>query len=102
MLNAEQATAAAKAIPYPTSADFPNREERSAALMEYRAAQDAVTKEFRAYLEDTHGYNHTPEQHQKLWDAAWSNGHAYGYANVEVHYSDYTDLTDEELEELEY
>jgi hypothetical protein len=32
MLNAEQATAAVRAIPYPSSDQFNNREDRSAAL----------------------------------------------------------------------
>jgi hypothetical protein len=102
MLNAEQATAAAKAVTYPSAVQFPNRAERSAALVEYRAAQDAVTAEFRAYLEDTYGWAHSTEGEQILWAAAWSNGHASGYANVEAHYSEYADLTYDELEELDY
>ena len=102
MLNAEQATAAAQAIPYPASGQFNNRAERTAALVEYRAAQDAVTQQFREYLEETYGWAHTPEARQTLWDAAWSNGHASGYQNVEAHYNDYADLSDEELSELDY
>lgn len=101
MLNAEQATTAARAIPYP-SAGTVRREDRLAAIREYRAAQDAVTAEFRAYLEDTYGWAHSTEGQQKLWDAAWSNGHASGYQNVEAHYSDYADLTYDELDELDY
>lgn len=102
MLNAEQATEAIKALPYPSREQFPNREARSAALREYRTAEDAVTAEFRAYLEDTYGWAHSTEGQQKLWDAAWSNGHASGYQNVEAHYSDYADLTYDELDELDY
>lgn len=101
MLNAEQATAAARAIPYP-SAGTVRREDRPAALREYRAAQDAVTSEFRAYLENTYPHFHSDQILQKLWDAAWSNGHASGYSEVEGHYSEYADLTLEELEELDY
>jgi hypothetical protein len=102
MLNAEQATAEIQAIPYPSAQQFNNREERTTALMEYRAAQDAVIAEFRAYLEDTYAWAHTPEARQTIWAAAWGNGHASGYANVEAHYMDYAELSDEKLEELDY
>ena len=102
MLNAEQTTAAIQAIPYPSREQFPNREARSAALREYRVAEAAVIAEFRAYLEDTYGWAHSTEGEQKLWAAAWSNGHASGFANVEAHYSEYADLTYDELEELDY
>lgn len=102
MLNAEQATSAVKAIPYPTSDQFNSKEEFRAARVERRAAEDAVTAEFRAYLEDAYAWSHPTEARKTLWDAAWSNGHASGYANVEAHYNDYADLSEEELEELDY
>lgn len=101
MLNAEQATAVAQAVPYP-SAGTVRREDRPAALREYRAAQNAVTAEFRAYLEDAYSRERFPEENQILWDAAWSNGHASGYSEVEGHYREYADLSQEELEELDY
>lgn len=102
MLNAEQATEVVAALPYPTSDQFNSKEEFRAARAERRAAEDAVTADFRAYLEDTYAWAHSPEARQTIWAAAWSNGHASGYANVEAHYNDYTDLSDEELEELDY
>lgn len=102
MLNAEQATEAVKTLPYPTSDQFNSKEEFRAARAEYRAAEDAVTAEFRAYLEDTYAWAHPTEARQTLWTAAWSNGHASGYQNVEAHYNDYSDLNEEELEELDY
>lgn len=102
MLNAEQATEAIAALPYPTSDQFNSKEEFRVARAERRAAEDAVIAEFRAYLEDTYAWAHSPEARKTLWDATWSNGHASGYQNVEAHYDDYTDLSDEELEELDY
>lgn len=102
MLNAEQATEAITALPYPTSDQFNSKEEFRAARAERRTAENDVTKEFRAYLEDTYTWGHSAEARQTIWDAAWSNGHASGYGNVESHYNDYSDLSDEELEELDF
>lgn len=102
MLNAAEATAATQAIPFPSAAQFPNREERAIAVQEYCTAQDAVTEEFRAYLEHAYSRNHIPEERPSIWSAAWSNGHASGYSEVESLYHEYSDLTDEELEELDY
>jgi hypothetical protein len=102
MLNAEQATEAVTALPYPTSDQFNSKEEFRAARAERRAAESEVTQQFRAYLEDTYAWAHSPEARQTLWAAAWGNGHASGYSNVESHYNDYSDLSDEELEELDY
>jgi hypothetical protein len=102
MLNAEQATAADKAIPYYGKQTFNSKEERHEAVLAYKAERTKVTQEFRAYLEDTYSWGHSQKDKDLLWTAAWENGHSSGFHEVEGFYNEYTDLSTEELEELNY
>ena len=48
---------------------------------------------FMAYLESEYGTHILPSQVEAaLYAMAWEMGHAYGYAEVEIHYGDLAEL----------
>jgi len=100
MLNAEQAVAAENALVYPAAGL--DKTTRAAMIAEYKAGKSKIQEEFLNYLEEQYATSEDSDVLAMLRLAAWSDGHGSGYQNVEHHYSEYAELSDQEILELDF
>lgn len=100
MLNATQAVAAENALVYPAAGL--DKATRATMIAEYNAGRTKIQHQFLDYLEEQYATSEDPDVLAMLRLAAWSDGHASGYQNVEHHYSEYAELSDEEILELDF
>ena len=84
MMNAQEATTAARAIAYPQGA---SRAETAALLFEYRQSLQKVNTEFREYLAGKYAKDLPSHAEDAVWNKAWEEGRFETYAYVENLYS---------------
>jgi hypothetical protein len=89
MLNAQEAEAAFKDIPYPESDDKDILRVMWAAYNEETAQ---VLGEFRDWLANEYASNLPSAVQEKIWSEAREKGSPYGYAAVEDYYAHYAEF----------
>lgn len=100
MLTATEALAATQALPYPSNVR--DRAERTVLLATRRIETQKIVNQFTDYLEASYGPERPANVLKALWDAAWSHGHSAGFNEVEYYYAEYAELSDAEIEDLDY
>lgn len=92
MLNAKDAEAAIKALPYPSGTA--NKDERAALRAAYNEGVSRVNGEFRDWLANEYAPTLPGSVKDKVWGKAWEDGHSGGFNEVEGHYRDYAEFAE--------
>lgn len=91
-MNALEAEAAVREIPYPEG--WVNKEEYYRLRLEYNGAVGEVIEKFRDWLGDKYASEFPKEVQDLIYGKAWEDGHAHGLSEVESHYIDTVDFVE--------
>ena len=101
-MNAAEAEAAVKAIPYPRRAPGKTKAEHAENLVqraEYYKAISEVEGKFRNWLAREYAPWLAKETQDLIWAKAWEYGHSHGYIEVENHYADLADFAEDVVDQ---